>query len=1032
VAAACGWLLAAPASAQLAVPAIDQTGQQLFVPNGYTQVVSPSGHGLHSKNNNIYVAPPVYQSPTGMSTVPPLPPGGSAIPGSGIATAPPNAIVIGGSPQPAVPQGAVIVPGGTTIPQTAPGTTVIMPQTTLPQTTVPVMPPTTAAPQSTPNLIPPPAPPPSGKKEGFLHNLFHHRGRATPAPAFAAPPPPPKCAPSSDSSSERGCGLCWGCRSKKGCMSRAGGAYGDDCTNGPPAVLFDDFKGHWEQTCNLPEKGERGRILLTPQRIIAPIGGEVVLLAGLCGTDGYLSMGQPLEWMLTGDSVGHIIGVGDDGHSVLAKGPAPEKLSGVYARGRTSTRPATITRGSRTSRDDVRVGKGQTWITISSPNEGLTRITALAPESDCWDQRHQTATIYWVDARWEFPQPQRVRSGSPVRLSTRVTRSEGFVPALDWIVRYTILNPERAVFAQNGTNTIDARVGPDGFATVDVQPRDGSNGMAMVDVQIIRPMDPDGPLPQVALARGTTSITWSAPQLVLRVGGPEVVAQDQPFSIIANLANAGDEPAENVVVQMKLPPGTTFQGSRIEHRLSGDVVQWQLDRLPAQTQLDLDLTVTARENSRFFFDARARDVTVSSEVTVQVLRPSLRAQMTVAGPTELEVGQDARFNIDVVNIGSRPLTNVRLVVEGDAGMIHRQSGRQRVEQQQTQLGPGETFGQGSPPAVTFVPQQPGQRTVRLTVTADGQQPISTEASVLVRNPAPALPVLSVDIVEEGLTVDGRPQLQFVVRNPGSSSQRNVRLSVAWDAILRSTQASMGYDPSSVAPGQLSWLIDELPGGASQSRAMQFEVLQTGRARILATVVSDQVAAVRSERTLDVIAPVSRPLGGTTSPAPGTLAPVPGTAPPAAGSTVPPTSSTVPPAGGSSPLSAGSGNLEIQLFDETDPTYVGQPIRYRLSVRNGRNVPDTAVDIRLQFPEGVQFSSVTQTMFGTSTTVDLSVRGTVRLGRIAELRPGERIEYTVEFISILPIAQLQIAATAVSQLTPQGVSDTQTTEVRARN
>ena len=61
----------------------------------------------------------------------------------------------------------------------------------------------------------------------------------------------------------------------------------------------------------LPDRGERGCILLSPQKIVAPVGGEVVLLSGICGTDGYLQVGQPLEWMLTPDSVGTFIEVGD-------------------------------------------------------------------------------------------------------------------------------------------------------------------------------------------------------------------------------------------------------------------------------------------------------------------------------------------------------------------------------------------------------------------------------------------------------------------------------------------------------------------------------------------------------------------------------------------------------------------------------------------------------------------------------------------------------------------------------------------------
>lgn len=52
-------------------------------------------------------------------------------------------------------------------------------------------------------------------------------------------------------------------------------------------------------------------------RVVAPVGGEVVLLAGICGEDGYFVKREPLEWMLSPDSVGTFIEVGDDNTSRL-------------------------------------------------------------------------------------------------------------------------------------------------------------------------------------------------------------------------------------------------------------------------------------------------------------------------------------------------------------------------------------------------------------------------------------------------------------------------------------------------------------------------------------------------------------------------------------------------------------------------------------------------------------------------------------------------------------------------------------------
>ncbi|MFM7931367.1 MAG: hypothetical protein ACKO9Q_26990, partial [Pirellula sp.] len=58
-----------------------------------------------------------------------------------------------------------------------------------------------------------------------------------------------------------------------------------------------------------------GELLLTPTKLVAPVGGEVILLAGICGKDGMLVTGEPIEWMLSPESVGQIIDVGDNNQS---------------------------------------------------------------------------------------------------------------------------------------------------------------------------------------------------------------------------------------------------------------------------------------------------------------------------------------------------------------------------------------------------------------------------------------------------------------------------------------------------------------------------------------------------------------------------------------------------------------------------------------------------------------------------------------------------------------------------------------------
>ena len=395
-----------------------------------------------------------------------------------------------------------------------------------------------------------------------------------PSPAFPEPATPPECPkpakPLAAGDSNEACVPSQSCN----------GA----CQTGPPAVLFGDEITQ-QQSRKLPDRGERGCILLSPQKIVAPVGGEVVLLSGICGTDGYLQIGQPLEWMLTPDSVGTFIQVGDDDPGVLhrlAKIKKAEKHDPSYAHGVTSTKKSLITRGNLDPRDDVQLEKGQTWITLSSPSEGTSRVTVLAPESDCWDNRKATATIYWIDARWQFPSAQLVPAGTPVQLNTRVTRSEGTLPAIGWKVRYEILDPSLAAFAgTSGSSVVEVKVDDSGNASAELIPVPGTSGITPIDIQVIRPGGVSDDIPTMTIGRGQTFVTWSSPQLAIRAGAPSVASYDVPVQVVANVSNPGDQPAENVRVSVNLPAGAKATSSDSFAQVLPNAIVWEIGSIPA-------------------------------------------------------------------------------------------------------------------------------------------------------------------------------------------------------------------------------------------------------------------------------------------------------------------------------------------------------------------------------------------------------------------------------------------------------------------
>src|SRR5688500_16931552 len=81
------------------------------------------------------------------------------------------------------------------------------------------------------------------------------------------------------------------------------------------------------------------QLKVCPAQLVAPVGSEVVVTAGLCGPSGYYLTRQPLEWMLAPDGVGQIVQVGKETTSSFASyfRGTPHKIGPNYVRAHTST-----------------------------------------------------------------------------------------------------------------------------------------------------------------------------------------------------------------------------------------------------------------------------------------------------------------------------------------------------------------------------------------------------------------------------------------------------------------------------------------------------------------------------------------------------------------------------------------------------------------------------------------------------------------------------------------------------------------------
>tara|TARA_R110002049_G_scaffold27321_2_gene94361 strand:- start:635555 stop:638395 length:2841 start_codon:yes stop_codon:yes gene_type:complete len=823
-------------------------------------------------------------------------------------------------------------------------------------------------------------------------------GFRMPQPAFPEPATPPACpTPAPIGSGASSGAINEPCVPSQSCNGA--------CQNGPPAVLYDDeclSTNHHK----LPKRGERGCILLSPQKIVAPVGGEVVLLSGICGTDGYLQVGQPLEWMLTPDSVGTFIQVGDDDPGVmhrLAKIKKAKKHDPSYALGVTSTKKSLITRGNLDPRDDVSLEKGQTWITLSSPSEGTSRVTVLAPESDCWDNRKATATIYWIDARWQFPSSQIVPAGTPVSLNTRVTRAEGSLPAIGWKVRYEIMDPSLASFAgTNGSSVVEVNVDDGGNAQAELLPVPGTSGITPIGIQVIRPGGVSDDIPTMTIGRGQTFVTWSSPQLAIRAGAPAVASFNVPVQVVANVSNPGDQPAENVRVTVNIPAGAKATSSDAFAQVLPNAIVWEIGTIPPRTELDVFMDVTLQQSVNLGFEARGEGLLANDNVRIDVFQPSISLSV-VPEKDRYEAGQPATFNIDVKNTGSQPLQNLHLFARGDGKMVHEVRGTEEVDKPKEDgpLQPGDTWLV----AVTFVPTESGRRCIDVRATADGGQQATSQSCVTVINPVPPTPALTATLEGRQRYATGDTALfRSRIANTGEVPLRDVRVTMSYDPQLDLTGATeRGLRDARSGQYLVEWLIPSLPPGSSEMLEAQFSVLRTNpRSTIVLTSRAAEGATADETFTFEIVqgAPPS-PLSPSDRDAAPSLPPA---LPPPSIPSGPAPIPAAPELGGTAPVApplattpTRSGKIQYRLDVMDNPVRVGEPIRYRLRVVNDSDRPDGWVGIRFVLPDGVSISRAVQRESPQAGEFTMK-NGMAYLADIRTMRPGEEVNYELVLVS----------------------------------
>ena len=577
----------------------------------------------------------------------------------------------------------------------------------------------------------------------------------------------------------------------------------------------------------------KDRLVLSPKRLLAPIGSEVILKAAICADAGHLLSDQKIEWLLSKEGVGEFTTVGES--SWMRPLNKPKKHDNHFATGRTSSKAFVINRGTADPSDDVQVRDGETWISVTSAVEGTSLVTAIAPEVDDWTKRKITAMVHWIDAQWSFPQPVAAASGTPQRLTTRLSRHSDGSPISGWRVRYEMLDKGVGGFAPDGAEVVEATTNEAGEAMVEVIQAGGQPGAARIAMQVIRPPLP-GANENIILANGNTTVTWSAPQVSVQTRGPGSAAIGATATYEIVVTNSGDAPARNIIASANPPVNLQFIQS---NPASGNRQnEWQIAEIgPHQSQtISVDYKVVQPGE----FDFCAQLQTADGRQTQSCTRTRVAAQEEVleiqmTGPQNAVVGGTASFTIVVVNRGTAVARNIMLVDAFDKGLEHPGDNDHAHEIESDNIGSLQPGQSSEPIDITFSVVSPGQLCHKVIVTSESGASAQKSACLNATGNAgtggtgtvPELPLANELPAAADIKISKAPPrrahvgdmvlFKITVTNTGAVDLQSIEVEEAFPVGLTPINATPGNEKR----GQtLTWVIDRLPIG--QKKEFQIE------------------------------------------------------------------------------------------------------------------------------------------------------------------------------------------------------------------
>lgn len=298
-----------------------------------------------------------------------------------------------------------------------------------------------------------------------------------------------------------------------------------------------------------------------------------------------------------------------------------------------------------------------------------------------------------------------------------------------------------------------------------------------IELQLV-PTQPGeiGSVAQVMFAAQASARTRvTRPILKIRHSGPSKVLIGETAALEITVANEGDGPATNVLIQEDVPSQLRFQDGFQE-------LEYEVGTLGPGQSRTIQLALTAAQVGRFRNTVVAlADGGLSDQhaIDMEVIAPQLTVKGT--GPSRRYLNRDATHEFEVTNRGTAAATNVELMAKLPPGLKFLNANNQGVYDPGThavywslvELGEG----QSASVQLTTTPVEPGDQSIQFMADADlnqhaeFQHPLSVEHLVDV--------FFDIDDVVDPIEIDSETTYRLRIVNQGTRASNNIELTVAF-------------------------------------------------------------------------------------------------------------------------------------------------------------------------------------------------------------------------------------------------------------